>query len=230
MAKTLLGIGAHYDDCVFGIPGIMLQAIRKHYKVVILSVIGDYTNWAPVKGREKEFVKKVTEVSREYGAEMQFLKYASHRFDVTLETRKAVAEVVAEVQPEVAFVMWPRDTHHDHEVAGTLGKIAVQHGDRVLDGGNFRAARAVYAFDNGPRHTIGFEPNTFVDVTAEWPMAMEWLGRVMAATAGKPFDPKAAPGGAERAKEALAAYRGFACGVRYAEAVWSLTASPRDIL
>jgi LmbE family N-acetylglucosaminyl deacetylase len=230
MAKAVLAIGAHYDDCVFGIPGILLQAVRKHYQVVILSVIGDYTNWAPVKGRDKGFVQKVTEIGREYGAEMRFLKHASHRFDVTLETKRAVAEVVADVQPEVAFIMWPHDRHHDHEIAGTLGKIAAQHGDRVLEGGNFRPAKAVYAFDNGPRHTIGFEPNTYVDVSAEWPKAVEWLGRTMAAMAGKPFDPKAAGGGAMRAKEALAAYRGFACGVRYAEAVWSMTASPRDIL
>lgn len=104
MAKTLLGIGVYYDDCVFGLPGIMLQAVRKHYKVAILSIIGDYTNWAPVKGREKEFVQTVTEIGREYGAAMQFLKYASHRFDGTLETKKAVAEVVAEVQPAVPFV------------------------------------------------------------------------------------------------------------------------------
>src|SRR4051812_28603593 len=106
MARTLLAVGAHYDDCGFGLPGVLLQAARKHYRVVVLSVVGDYTNWTPVKGREKDFHAQVTAIGREYGAEMRFLPYASHRFDVTPETKKAVAEVVAEVQPEVAFVMW----------------------------------------------------------------------------------------------------------------------------
>src|SRR3954470_21127245 len=82
MAKTVLAIGAHYDDCVFGIPGILLQAVRKHHRVVILSLIGDYTNWSPVKGREKEFVQGTVQVSKEYGAEMRFLTHASMGYDV----------------------------------------------------------------------------------------------------------------------------------------------------
>lgn len=228
MAKTLLGIGAHFDDCVFGIPGIMLQALRKHYRVVILTINGDYSNWGPLKGRDKKVVEAVTEISREYGAEMRFLPYQSHRFDVNVETKKAVADVVAEVNPDVAFMLWPRDTHHDHEVASTLAKIALQHGDRVSDR-PYRPARTIYAFDNGPRHTIGFEPNTYVDVTAEWPQAIDWLGRFMAVQANKPYD-RTQPDGAMRAKEILASYRGAASGCKYAEAVWSLVPQTREIL
>jgi LmbE family N-acetylglucosaminyl deacetylase len=229
MPKTLLAIGAHYDDCVFGIPGILVQALARHYRVVILSIIGDYSNWAPVKGRDKKFVDAVTEISREYGAEMRFLKYASHRFDVDLETKRSVAEVVADVQPDVAFMMWPNDHHHDHEVASVLGKVALQHGDRLVENRRFHAPRAIYLYDNGPRHTIGFEPNTFVDVTAVWTQALDWLGRFMAVVANRPFD-RAQPDGAMRAKEVLASYRGQACGVKYAEAVWAAYHQPRDVL
>ena len=86
MAKTVLAIGAHYDDCVFGIPGILLTAVRKHYRVVILSLIGDYSNWSPTKGREKEFVAGTVAISKDYGAEMHYLDYASHRYDVDLKS------------------------------------------------------------------------------------------------------------------------------------------------
>ncbi len=62
------------------------------------------------------------------------------------------------------------------------------------------SSRQPAAYDNGPRHTIGFEPNTFIEIPAQ------------------------------RAKETLARYRGFTCGVPFAEALHSPLAVPTSIL
>jgi LmbE family N-acetylglucosaminyl deacetylase len=126
-------------------------------------------------------------------------------------------------------MLWPHDQHPDHERASALSRIALGFGDRLIDpDAPFTRARRVYQFDNGPRHTIGFEPDTFVDVTDEWPQAVEWLGRLMALARNQPYD-RSTLDGAQRAKEALALYRGQTCGVRYAEAVRGLNAYPTEI-
>ena len=232
MPKTILGIGAHYDDCVFGISGTLLKAVRKNHRVVILSLIGDYSNWKPAVGRETEIVNGTVRICKEYGVEMRLLDFAGMKFDVNNATKTAVAEAVAEIQPDVAFMLWPHDQHPDHEVASALSKVALRHGDRLLDpvlAQRFRGPSRIFQFDNGPGHTIGFEPNTFVDVTDEWPQAIAWLGKLMALVRNEPFDP-AKPDGAMRTKESLAAFRGQTCGVHYAEAFRSANAYAQDIL
>jgi LmbE family N-acetylglucosaminyl deacetylase len=229
MARTILGIGAHYDDCVFGIPGILLKALRAHHRVVVLSLIGDYRNWRPVRGRERELVEGTIRIGREYGVEMRFLDFAEMSFDVSDQAARRVAREVADIAPDVALMLWPHDQHPDHERASGLSKIALGFGDRLVEGdAPFKRAQQVYHFDNGPRHTLGFEPNTFVDVTDEWPLAMEWLGKLMALARNQPYDASSLDG-AQRAKEALALYRGQTCGVKYAEAVRSLNAYPAEI-
>jgi LmbE family N-acetylglucosaminyl deacetylase len=229
MSRTILGIGAHYDDCVFGIPGVLLKALRKHHRVVVLSLIGDYRNWRPVRGRERELVEGTIRLGREYGVEMRFLDFAEMSFDVSEAAARRVAREVADIAPDTAFMLWPHDQHPDHERASGLSKIALGFGDRLIEGdAPFKRAQQVYHYDNGPRHTLGFEPNTFVDVTDEWPQAIEWLGKLMALARNQPYDPSK-PDGAQRAKEALALYRGQTCGVKYAEAFRSLNAYPADI-
>ena len=229
MSKTLLAIGAHYDDCVFGIPGILLEAVRKHHRVVVLNIIGDNTDWAPVKGRADALRETAIRLAGECSIEMRFLDYASMQFDVDAQSKRAVAEVVAEVKPDVAFMLWRRDRHPDHEVASQLSEVALRQPGRILGRDGVRAVRRIYAYDNGPGHTIGFEPNTFVDVTVGWPDAMEWLGRLMAFVRDRPYDPQS-PDRTLSVKETLARYRGLACGVQYAEAMWAFGAYPQSIL
>jgi len=228
MNKTLLAIGAHYDDCVFGIPGILLQALRRHDRVVILNIIGDYSRWSPVAGRDRELRETCVRMAAERGMEMRFLKYASGKFDVNAETKRALAEVVAEVKPDIAFMLWDHDRHPDHEVAAALCKAALRQPGTILGRDGVKTPRQIYAYDNGPGHTIGFEPNTFVDVTAEWPAAMQWLGQLMAFVRNRPYDPQS-PDPSQDVKEILARYRGMTCGVKYAEAVWAAGAYARQI-
>jgi LmbE family N-acetylglucosaminyl deacetylase len=229
MAKTLLAIGAHYDDCVFGIPGVLLDAVRKDYRVVVLSLIGDYTNWLPVKGRDRELLNVSTELAHFYGVETRFLDFASGHIEVNNKTKKAVAQVVAEVAPDVAFMLWHQDRHPDHEAAAALSKIALRQAGSILNDAKAKAPGRIYCYDNGPGHTIGFEPNTFVNVTEVWPSAMEWLGRLMAFVRNKPFDEEELDA-AQTSKANLARYRGAACGVKYAEALWAMSHRPVEIL
>ena len=230
MSRTVLAIGAHYDDCVFGIAGVLLKALARHHRVVILSLIGDYRNWRPVQGREQALVEGTIRIGREHGVESRFLDFAEMKFDATEAAATRVAGEAAAIAPDIAFMLWPRDQHPDHERASALSRIALGFGDRLLAAGTrYSRPSRVYQFDNGPRHTVGFEPDTYVDVTAEWPTAIAWLGRLMALARNEPFQPDVLDG-AQRAKEALALYRGQTCGVKYAEAVRGLNAYPQDIL
>lgn len=226
---AVLAIGSHYDDCPFGIPGILLQAVARGHRVVVLCLIGDYSNWKPVRGRGPQVVEGTRQINADYGVETRFLSYASGRLPLGEAAGREVAEVVAEVAPETAFALWSRDHHPDHEAASELSRVALSLGDRLLEDpfAPFHPPRRIYYYDNGPRHTIGFEPDTFVDVTPEWPRAIEWLGRLMALVRDEEY----APGrldGAQRAKEALARYRGFACGADYAEALRAKNPYPRS--
>lgn len=228
MQRTLLAIGAHYDDCPFGIPGVLLQAIQRHQRVVILNLIGDYTNWPPVKGRAQQLLDFSIEVAKERGIEMRFLKHASMGFEPNLATKRAVAEVVAEVQLDTAFLLWPRDRHPDHEAASAICHAALHQPARLLGTADVKTPSRVYWYDNGPGHTIGFEPDTYIDVTPQWLAALEWLGRLMAFVKNEPYD-QAKVEAALDTKTVLARYRGLACGARYAEALKAMKAYPREV-
>ncbi|MDB6007448.1 MAG: hypothetical protein JWR15_4435 [Prosthecobacter sp.] len=221
MTRTILAIGAHYDDCPFGIPGTLLRAVQKHQRVVILSLIGDYTNWPPVKGREQGLLELSKQLAAERGIEMRFLPFKSLGFEPTLETKRAVAEVVADVKPDTAFMLWPRDRHPDHEAASAICHAALYQPARLLGRDEVKSPSRVYWYDNGPGHTIGFEPDTYVDVSSEWPAASEWLGRLMAYVRKEEYDP-AKGDAAMDTKSVLSRYRGLACGAKYAEAFKSV--------
>lgn len=228
MPQTLLALGAHYDDCVFGVPGVMIKAARKGWRVVIICLIGDYTNFGPARDRSDQLKAGTIAICRDFGAELRFLELKGHAIEVTTAAQRLVAEAVRQVPADVGLLLWPHDRHGDHGPASRLSEVALRHAGPLLDDLTYRPPRRLYAYDNGPRHTIGFEPDTFVDVTAEWPAAIDWLGRLMELAHG-PRAAAAGPHPALELKQAIAAYRGATCGVRHAEALRALNAYPQEL-
>jgi LmbE family N-acetylglucosaminyl deacetylase len=219
----ILGIGAHYDDCIFGIPGVLLRAVDQGHKVTILSVIGDYGNWSPVgEERQSDMIDRIQSLFEIKGILLRFLDYQSMAIEENEASKRALAEVVAEVEPDVGFMLWPSDSHPDHEVVSELSKIAFNWAGTVLgESSRVKRPRRLYYYDNGPRHTFGFEPDTFVDMGDYWQDSVDWLGSVMDVVFGV-----GKRGGVIHSKEALAAYRGKGCGVQYAEALKSFVNYP----
>ena len=226
---NVLAIGAHYDDCIFGIPGTLLRAVEQGHQVTILSVIGDYRNWAAVgEERQDAFIEGTRNLCREKRIEARFLNYQSMDFGVDESSKRAVAEVVAEVKPDLGFLLWPRDSHPDHEVVSQLSKVAFNWSCAILgpDKG-VQPPQRLYYYDNGPRHTNGFEPDAFVDIDAHAAEAFDWLNAHMILALGPDF---ARDGDPVETKKVLAAYRGQTCAVQYAEAFKSFVSYPTDIL
>ena len=201
--------------------------MRNHHRVVVLNLIGDYTNWPPVKGRAQGLIELSVRLAKERGIEMRFLKHASMGFEPNLEIKRAVAEVVAEAAPDTACMLWRHDRHADHEAASAIAQAALSQPARVLGRDVAKAPSQIFWFDNGPGHTLDFQPDTYVDVSDEWPAAMEWLGGLMAYIKNGPFDP--AKDGAMETKTVLSRYRGLACGARHAEALRAMRPVAREL-
>jgi N-acetylglucosamine malate deacetylase 1 len=203
--KTILGLGAHYDDCIFGIPGILLKAVAQGHRVVIISILGDYSNWKKVEGYEKAIVKNTIELCKDFGVEKRFLDFKSMNFEVDTASQRIVAQAVAEIRPDIAFMLWSNDRSVPHQRAAQLSKSALLFGDYLLNNSvPFKKAVRVYEYDNGPRHTIHFIPNMFVDISKEWPRAAEWLGRLMAVRTTNLTIPRISPPQSGRRKPWLA--------------------------
>ena len=174
-------------------------------------------------------VRGTRDLAHHYGAEFRFLSFSSHLFDVTSDNKRLVSEL--------CFVAagWLAATAAGVGIGAAGGAAtgsivgALKNAGQILDKPGYRAPRDLYMFDNGPRQTIGFEPDTFVDITRQWPVAKEWLGSLMALVRNESYDP-GKPDSAVEMKEAIASYRGKSCGVRYAEALRAYSRAPQDIL
>src|SRR5690242_15701624 len=112
--KTLLVAGGHMDDAEWGAAGVMLKAVQAGYRVVIVQTVGDWSNYWPAQGHEQRVREGVLRLAKEMGAEKILLDYKYHEVPVDLQIKRRIAEIVAEVRPDIALVPAETDYWTDH--------------------------------------------------------------------------------------------------------------------
>jgi LmbE family N-acetylglucosaminyl deacetylase len=165
--KTLLVIGAHMDDCEAGAGGTIFKAIDQGLRVVLVNTIGDYSNRTEMAGADVQAQRKrVVDLAARMGARKVLLNYKYHQYPDTLEARKEMARIVADVRPDVAIIHNCEDYWVDHRITGLVARDALLFASGLLDGReDVPMIKNIYAFVGGQNQTHAFEGDTFVDVT-----------------------------------------------------------------
>jgi len=176
MSGTILAIGAHMDDCENGVGGILIDAVRRGYRVVTVTVVSDFSTWQHTLGREERVREDLLALAERFGYEKRFLDYPYHQVAPDLELKKRLAAIHEEVRPDLGFVHCATDHWPDHAAVGIAAKDALLFAHGLS--GNLQSPQCprVFAYNATPHQTYRFEPDFFHDVA---PVMQDWLDLVI---------------------------------------------------
>lgn len=227
-AKTLLVVGAHHDDTEYACGGLILKAVKRGYRVVLVDMCGNHDSWAPTAGREAEVHQGLLDLAAEMGCEKRFFDYGYHQIRYNDEAIKLITDLVVELQPDIGLIHWPHDYWPDHEACGKVGKHALWFPHGLYP--QMRSTPKIMAYETGPNQTdpaVPFRPDVYIDITAEMDEVCRVIRRLDEIAGGQRLD---GPSGHELDKLAKSRVRGGESGVAYAEAFVNLRKWPQDVL
>ena len=179
MAKTLLIVGAHADDCEIGAGGIMLQAIKAGIRVVTVVVVSDFTTWAATKDRAASTKEHFDSIARKYGYEKRWLDYPYHVIDGgDLDLKQRLARIYNEIRPETCFVHHDEDHFPDHVSCGHAAKAACLFSHGLSGDLNAPRIERVMSYAITPWQTYHFAADVYYDITSEMADYMNLLNEL----------------------------------------------------
>jgi len=241
--KTILVIGAHLDDCEIGAGGVITKAVKKGHRVVLLNVASDYSTWCVTKGREKEVRERVLAQATEMGVEKRFLDYGYQQVAADVETMRRIAEVVVDVKPDITLMHDRNERERapsDHGTVGLVAEHAARSAGTLLGGLSVPYGHEMYAFEVYPQRD--FCPDVFVDISDVVNEVAECINYFGVLYGESPHAKGAetmestikihstgeelALGHYAAMKLCTAKFRGYHCGLGYAEAYKALDPAP----
>ncbi len=206
MEPRILIIGAHNDECEYGLGGVTWLLTQRGCKVRYINTSGLWHKPGHTKEESDEWVRQENRAAELLGADKivlgdRELNLCETGREVSLEIEK----IMLDFKPDIVFLHWPKDNHLEHRISARCAYdalcIAWVHGAKVKE---------AYAFEAGPNQTSDyFAPEFAIDIADAMPAIKESLMQ---------FDQPTAKGpGLWREKEMAAHYRGYCYGMQYAE-------------
>jgi LmbE family N-acetylglucosaminyl deacetylase len=177
--KTILAIGAHAGDVELTSGAVLMKQKKLGDRIVILHMtLGEGGN--PKMPTEQYAAQKRREAlaaGAAIGAEVMFARYGDGELPDDNESRRFVAEIIRQVQPQVVITHWRESLHRDHAATNRIVRDAVLLAS--LEGVKtaspaWRGVRGVWYAENW-EDAPEFSPYIYVDttdVTTEWKAAV----------------------------------------------------------
>src|SRR5438874_9418323 len=157
---TVVCVGGHPDDPESGCGGTLARyAALGHAVTVVYRTRGE----RGISGKSLDEAARIRSAECEtackiMGAKPVFFGQIDGATEVTKAHVDAMTRLLAAENPDVVFTHWPIDTHMDHQVASFLTIRACMA---------LRQRPRVYFFEvNSGSQSQGFNPNTYVDISA----------------------------------------------------------------
>jgi N-acetylglucosamine malate deacetylase 1 len=121
----VLCIGAHPDDVELAMGGTVVAMVRDGLRVALC----DLTDGEPTPAGSREVrLREAAEAAEVLGVALRrTLPFPNRNLADTPEARRALAEVIRELQPRILFGPAPHDWHPDHVAASALVLAARFH-------------------------------------------------------------------------------------------------------
>lgn len=174
----VLFIGAHHEEIEAECPNIAAALSLAGCEVTILNPVGGW-NWDFVRGLEGDgrarVIADATNAAACLGCKKEIWDYPIAQVDrFQGEIIDRLSNYIAEYEPEIALIHWPKDINSDHRFIAHVSRHALgwayQIGQDKLRKGR-KSLKEVYAYQTGVAQAYNFVPDLLV-LTDEKTMEM----------------------------------------------------------
>lgn len=217
---NILAIGAHPDDVELCCGGTLAKYAKQGHKVFTATTTNGNIGSATLPMEEIARIRKeeARRAAAIIGAEYICLDYDDEMLFEDKQARIAIIDLIRYCKADVIITHNPTDYNPDHELTSKLVRdVAVMIPIRKIETRSPACDTIPALVYMEPSKGIGFIPTEYVDITAEMETKMEMLAQHESQVSWMAANYGDVKGNFMDQYRIMSAYRGFQCGVDYAE-------------